>query len=493
MKKPSKFIHSSLIYLSFILGAPHWNVNGQEPFYTPDGYTIETLATPKNMPFGITGLDISQQNDIYVATRLGEVWILENRFAEPGKEQWRRFAEGLTEPTGLLLDDNGSILVAHKPELTRLVDTNKDGVADEFSNLANQWEFHDNYHEYNYGPVKDKDGSYYGVLNLGHGNPKAFSLGAMNSEGGYRGWAYKVSASGEFTPFASGFRSPAGIGMSPQNELFITDNQGDWVPTSKLHLVEQNKFYGHPVSLRDDPRYDITSLRKMTPDDFAEFMQPPVLWIPHIEVANSPGNPEWDISQGKFGPFAGQMFIGDYTQSSLFRAIIEKVNGQYQGAVINFMNGFQSGNIRIKFDHKGQLWVGQTSRGWGTKGEKPHGLQRVVWDGETLPFELHDIKITKHGFDLRFTEPLKSGSVQNDSLSAEQWHYLYSSNYGSDKMDLITVKIKALQLSEDNKTLKLTMPLSAGQVVAIDFSGIESVSGRKPSVSKVYYTVNQVK
>ena len=479
-----------LALISGALGLLSWSVGAQQAPYAPEGYTIKTLETPEGIPFGIAGLDTNEKGDIYVATRLGEVWVLEKAYSEPGKEKWRRFADGLTEPTGLLLDDDGSVVVAHKPELTRLLDTDQDGVADEYINLADNWEFHDNYHEYNFGPVKDHQGNYYGTLNLGHGNPKAFSLGTMDSEGGYRGWAYQVSREGEFKPFASGLRSPAGVGSSPQGEIFYTDNQGDWVPTSKLHIIEQDKFYGHPVSLRDDPNFEIDKIRKMQPEDFAKFMEKPVVWIPHLEVANSPGNPEWDTTEGKFGPFAGQIFIGDQTQSNVFRALIEKVNGQYQGAVINFINGFQSGNIRVKFDPQGQLWIGQTARGWGSTGGKPHGLQKVVWDGTTQPFELLDINITEKGFKLQFTQPV---SPQSITVSAEQWHYYYSGNYGSDKMDLKPVNIQKSALSQDGKTLNIELPLTAGKVVAIDFGALKNATGKSPSVGKVYYTVNTVK
>ena len=37
-------------------------------------------------------------------------------------------------------------------------------------------------------------------------------------------------------------------------------------------------------------------------------------------------------SAGKFGPFAGQFFVADYTLSFVRCAEMEKVNGEYQGA-----------------------------------------------------------------------------------------------------------------------------------------------------------------
>lgn len=452
--------------------------------YHPDGYSIVTIDTPVNTPFHVTGLDSDKQGVVYAATRLGEVWTLKNK-------QWHKFAEGLHEPTGLMVDDNGSILIAQKPELTRLIDTDGDGSADNYQLFASGWDFHDNYHEYNFGPSKDQYGNYFGTLNLSHNNPDAFTLGAMGSAGGYRGFAYRVDKQGVFEPYAWGLRSPAGIGSSPSGEVFITDNQGDWVPTSKLHLLKKGKFYGHPVSLIDVKGFDRQKVAALSLEKLAAMSEKPVVWIPHIEVANSPGNPEWDNSSGKFGPFAGQMFISDQTQSNIFRVLLDKVNGQYQGAVINFMNHFQSGNIRLNFDQAGQLWVGQTADGWGSQGGKPFGLQKVVWDGSN-PFELLDMKLSNKGFKLSFTAALDAKTVTLDSLAAQHWHYHYSGNYGSPKMDLAPIAISKVTLAKDGKSIEVELPLVANKVVQIDFQGLRDRTGRAVSTGKVYYTLNQL-
>lgn len=454
--------------------------------YIPNGYKIETINTPQGELFHATGLDVAADGSIFVATRFGDVWQLKNN-------QWHKFAQGLHEPVGLLCDDDGSIVVGQKPELTRLVDVDGDGKADDYIQVASGWDFHDNYHEYNFAPVKDQQGNYYGTLNLGHNAPNSYQIGAMGSSGGYRGWAYQVNTKGEFVPFAYGLRSPAGIGVSPNNELFYTDNQGDWVETSKLHLLEKDKFYGHPVSLRDKAGFDVAKIEKNKTNYkyFDEMREKPVVWFPHEEVANSPGNPVWDISEGKFGPFKGQMFIGDQTQSNIFRVMLEKVKGKYQGAVINFIDGFQSGNIRVQFDQQGQLWVGQTARGWYSKGGKPFGLQKVTWDG-TTPFELLDINLTKKGFKLNFTKPLESDSVNPASFSVNEWNYEYTSRYGSAKHNEKQLPVKSAKLSADKKSIDIELELTANKVVAISFAGLTATSNEKTSVKTVYYTLNQL-
>lgn len=463
--------------------------------YIPDGYRIETVVLPTDAPFHVTGLDINEAGDVAVATRLGEVWILGAAAAvgEPSASDWRLFAEGLAEPTGLIWDEDGSIVVGQKPELTRLTDTDGDGVANDYTNLTDGWEFHDNYHEYNFGPARTADGAYVGTLNLGHGNPDGYSWGdnrVMVSAGGHRGWAYRVDPDGGLSMFASGLRSPAGVGVSPDGEIFYTDNQGDWVPTSKLHVLQEGRFYGHPASLRDHPDYSIEKIDSMTIEDFAEMSEEPVLWIPHQEVANSPGNPVWDLTGGGFGPFDGQIFICDQTQSNVFRAMLETVNGRRQGAVVNFANGFQSGNIRLAFHPNGDLWVGQTSGGWGSVGEKPFGLQRLVWDKETAPFELHRISMTENGFRLDFTDDLDPASISPEGVSIEAWRYAYSDAYGSDKIDLRRVEALSVESGDTPRSILIDVEARPGTVMAIDFGGLRSASGKRTSSSRAFYTVN---
>jgi hypothetical protein len=94
-------------------------------------------------------------------------------------------------------------------------------------------------------------------------------------------------------------------------------------------------------------------------------------------VANSPGNPAWDTTKGKFGPYAGQMLMGDQTQSNVFRVATEVVNGQMQGSIMPFIDGLESGVMRPLFLADGSLLLGQTGRGWQAKGGYVASLQRV--------------------------------------------------------------------------------------------------------------------
>ena len=44
---------------------------------------------------------------------------------------------------------------------------------------------------------------------------------------------------------AGGLRTPNGLGWGPEGDLFVTDNQGGWLPASKLVHIKQDRFFNH--------------------------------------------------------------------------------------------------------------------------------------------------------------------------------------------------------------------------------------------------------
>src|SRR5215208_3140614 len=134
-------------------------------------------------------------------------------------------------------------------------------------------------------------------------------------------------------------------------------------------------------------------------------LKTPAVWFPHTIMGISTSAILVDSTHGAFGPFAGQLFVGDQGQSKIMRVYMEKVNGVYQGVVFPFREGFQSGVFRQVWGKDGSMYVGQTSRGWGATGRAPYGLQRLVWTGKT-PFEPLKVEARPDGFEVTFTEPV---------------------------------------------------------------------------------------
>lgn len=426
----------------------------------PAGYSIESYYPPKDnygreQLFEALGLALSADNTVVVATRTAGIWRMV-------KGEWRLFAEGTFDSLGLVIEDKKglSIVVGQKAELTRISDTNGDGIADSYETLFDAHAYHGNYHSYLHGPVRGGDGAYYLSINLADGNDgSTYKAGGayMGSAGGLAGWNIRVEPNGKFTPWANGLRSPAGLGASPDGRLWYSDNQGEYMGTSKIFVIEQNKFYGHPSSLVDLPG--------MTPDsaDIAwdkvkTKRTNAIILLPHNRVANSPGNPAWDTTSGKFGAFAGQMLMGDQTQSNLLRIAVQKVDDLEQGSVMPFIDGLESGVMRPLFLADGSLLLGQTGRGWQAKGGHVASLQRIVWDGKTIAPAISQMLATATGFSLQLTQPLNAAITPKQlhtQLRLESWVYRDAPDYGSEELGLQREKVRALRISDDRKTIDI--------------------------------------
>ncbi len=286
----------------------------------PPGYRIETIAPPAGHPLEVEALRFAPDGSLYVSTRRGDIWRVIDR---AGKLRWSRFARGLQEPLGLLVgNDSRTVFVSQRSEITRIVDDDGDGSADRYLNVGDGWGYSGNYAEFTHGLVRDLDGNFFVALNLSHRGPGGVKGSTMTHNAPYRGWVAKITPSGQFVPFASGLRSPCGIGLNAAGEIFVTDNQGDWMPSSALFHIVEGRFYGHPSSLADWPEYRGRNLDDIPDTEFDRLRSPPAVWIPYAELANSPGEPVFDYTRGRFGPFAGQAFIGD--QSRIFWPIMHR-------------------------------------------------------------------------------------------------------------------------------------------------------------------------
>ena len=430
----------------------------------PAGYRIENWDSPKDtfgreQLFEPTAIAVAKDGTIVVGTRTAGIWRWKN-------QTWQLFAEGTYECLGVVIEDDhaDTIVISQKPELTRLRDLNGDGRADRFETVCDDYGFHGNYHEYTHGPVRDAAGNYYFTLNLCHHNNEHASYKAggafMGSMGGFRGWACRVTPNGKFEPFASGLRSPAGLGFDPEGRLLYTENQGEYVGSSKISYLEKDAFYGHPSGLVSLP-----GMKPGSPEIAYEKWQgkihPFAVWFPHNKLANSPGNPAWDLTGGKFGPYQGQMFVGDQTLSKLVRVAPERIGSTDQGTMVLFADKLASGVMRPCFLPDGSLLLGQTGRGWLSNGGKMAALQRITWDPNITAADILSIRTTKIGFTIHFTAPL-AATVTPESLRAsillESWTYTDSMNYGSEENEKWEDRISGLTISDDRKSIDLEIP-----------------------------------
>ena len=459
-------------------------------------YNVTSLPMPEGEVLEVSGLELLPDGKLAVATRRGEIWTA----ASPGDTapKWTRFAAGLHEPLGISFKD-GWLWATQRPEVTRMKDSDGDGKADVFETVAAPWGINGDYHEYAFGARSPKDGSIWNVLCL---------TGSGGSSSLFRGWVMRVSPDGKSEPVASGIRSPGGIGFAPDGEAFYTDNQGPWNGSSSLKHLKGGSFQGNPTGFNSfeaaakrgiatgpvakKPAVPKSGSRIDTERGNVEEFVPPAVVLPHGIVGHSPTGMCFDLT-GKFGPFKGQLFVGEQTFSNVQRVFLDKVNGVYQGAVFHFLSGFGSGNIATLMTPDGVLYTGGSDRGWGAKGGKPFALERAAWSGK-VPFEIHEMRAKPDGFELTFTQPADAKTAADPaSYSASSWTYIYQSSYGSPEVDKSDVKVVSATVAADGKSVVLKLDkLTKGHVHAITAAGVKNADGKGLLHNAGYYTLNEI-
>jgi azurin len=458
-------------------------------------YKIVTVPIPKDIILEVGGLSLTNDDKLGVSTRRGEVWLIDKPYSQ--NPTYKRYAHGLHEPLGLAYKNNGFYL-SQRGELTRLEDKNKDGVADLYKTVYS-WPLSGNYHEYSYGPKFMANGDMLVTLNLGW-------IGYGASLAKWRGWMLKITPEGKMTPIATGLRSPAGYAINPDGDIFYTENQGDWVGSGRMTHLKVGDFAGNPEGLRwtGEPDSPIKNLKfeDIEPDsgltlyEYAKkipALKAPAIWFPHTILGISTSDMIYDTSKGKFGPFEGQIFVGDQGHSKIMRVYMEKVNGVYQGASFGFKEGFSSGILRMIWGSDTSMFVGMTSRGWSSTGKSDYGLQRLQWTGKT-PFEIKTMKALPDGFKLEFTKPINKKMAQDvNSYKLASFTYKYHLTYGSPIIDQQTAMIHKAEVSEDGLSVKLMVHgMRLGYIHQLEIPTLKSAAGELLLHNTGYYTLNEV-
>ena len=209
--------------------APQRNGEEVQPPSESDFYEIVTIEIPEGIVLEVSGIAILPDGRPMVATRRGEVYLLDDAYDPEGRAEFKRIAEGLQEPLGLLVHE-GWTYVGQRGELSRMRDVDGDERIDEIETICDVWRVSGNYHEYLFGPRLGPDGNLWITTNKPFG-------GEPFGKAHWRGFALRITPEGKMLPTCCGLRSPAGLETSPWGDVFYTDNQGEWCGASKLsHL-----------------------------------------------------------------------------------------------------------------------------------------------------------------------------------------------------------------------------------------------------------------
>ncbi|MHA3774049.1 DUF6797 domain-containing protein [Verrucomicrobiota bacterium sgz303538] len=431
-------------------GKQHWtqDVETQGVLGKDEGpFTVDNVTIPTENPYKswirVGGLDFFKDGRMAFSTWSGDVWIGEGINQDLSKIKWHRYATGLFHALGLKIV-NDELYVLGRDQITHLHDLNKDGEADLYENFNNDVQVTPGFHEFAFDLQTDPQGNFY-FSKGGPVNPGGSGWGPLSE---HNGCIFKLSKDGQnLEVFATGVRAPNGLGVGPNGEISIGDNQGTWVPVDYIHFPKKGDFVGVPDLAHRDP----------IPTSY----DPHLCWIPY-DVDNSCGSHVW-VTSDQWGPFKGEMLYLSYGKSSLFKVLKETVQGTIQGGLVKFPLKFETGIMRARFNpNDGQLYVGGL-KGWQTNGAKDGAIHRVRYTGKQVTMQT-GLNVTDKGIRITFTNPVDkatAGDVQNYSI--QQNNYRWTKNYGSPEYKVSNpeekgrddVPVKSVTVSEDGKSVFL--------------------------------------
>ena len=394
-------------------------------------------ARPDDFTPKVGGMDFLSDGSLLISTWEpdGGVYKLSNiRADDPNKIKVDKIASGLAEPLGLKVVDD-RIFIMQKQEMTELIDHNGDGLIDEYRTLADDWGVSANFHEFGFG-LEEQDGFLYAAL------ATAIEPGGASTQPQIkdRGKVIKVNINtGELEFIAHGLRTPNGVGKGYKGELFVSDNEGDWLPSSKInHIQEGVWFGGRSVDFEGTAELEMTH---------------PLVWLPQNEVGNSPSTP----SYLNIGPYKDQMIHGEVTNGGVKRVFVEEVDGKLQGCVFRFIQGLEAGVNRVQWASNDELFIGGigNSGNWQHDGKKWYGIQRLKYNSEPV-FEMLAVRAKSNGLEIEFTQSLKANEGWNpEDYEIKRWWYKPTVEYGGPKMDETVLKAKSANVSADRKKVFL--------------------------------------
>lgn len=466
-----------------------WGTAEREAAY----YAITEIPVPDPHVVEAGCFETLPDGRIAIGTRRGDIFMVEGLSDAHPRPAFHKFAAGFDELLGLSRNpDDGVLYATHATELTRVLDTDGDGRADRFDTVNDSWGF-GHYHEFAMGSKFDSGGNIWITLGLSE---------SYHSKALFRGWALMVTPDGTAVPVCSGLRSPLGVGDNGHGAMIYAESQGPWNGSCSLKHLKPGGFQGHPISFNWYPFAPDMGPAPVVPDSPSRMeverrrvkeLVPYAVVFPYKRMGRSISGFTVDTTGGKFGPFGGQIFIGDYTLSILMRATMEEVNGVWQGACYPFREGLSTGILNCHFTPGGQLLTGGTNRGWPVRGAKSNVLERVDWTGRT-PFELKEINAAHDGFLLTFTLPVDA-SVAADPANyrLNTFTHVYQAGYGSPEVDQTTPRVTAAEVSGDGLAVRLHVDgMVQGHVHDFDIASLRSASGEAPLHRSAYYTLNEI-
>ena len=489
------------------------------------GFAAEQLPLPSSeMPISLAW---GPRGELYTGSLKGRVLRAVDSDADGLEDRYELISDELPAPYGLWASAQGIDALA-KFGLVRLTPPQHESTADnaaagvpyDATVIADGWGCTEDYHDWAVGLERDAAGNYYMALpcQQDQRSPAAAAL---------RGTALKLIPSQStadprryrIETLAAGLRFPMGLALSPQGELFASDNQGNYNPFNELNHLRLGKRYGF-----------INKLENV--DGFAPPFESPAIDLPHPWTRSVNGlcflqTPSEVVAAdpqraAMFGAFEGHLIGCEMNGRSLIRMSLQRVGDTYQGAAYlfsqptlvveeggasdelnaegrgtrlgessDFGGGFE-GPIVCEVSPTGDIYVGNLhDSGWGG-GQNTGSIVRLRPSG-LLPAGIAEMRATPSGFEIDFTRPIDaSRGSQASNYQLRSYQRISTPAYGGDDQDERVETVRRLQLSDDWRRVTLEVDeLRAGFVYELNIGPV-AADGTALFPSQAHYTLRSI-
>lgn len=447
-------------------------------------FAVDTITIPYENRYNAlmftSGFDFLPDGRAVVCTVHGDVWLVSGIDEELTEIKWQRFATGLYQPLGLkiLNRENGrgepAIFVLCRDRIIELRDVNLDGEADVYSTFCDELQITGENHGYAMSLETDSEGNFY-FIKSGSTPPHGGTMLKVDHQ------------TGRLSVFATGYRHANGLGVSPTDLITSADNEGNWIPATRIDAVRKGGFYGHMPTHRR---------ANMIPTSY----DPPMMWLPRA-MDNSAGGQVW-VNSDNWGPLQGAMIHLSFGRCTANVVLPQKTNdGDFQAAAYKLdLPTFLSGSMRGRFrSADNQLYICGLD-GWQTAAVKDGCLHRVRATGQAFCLPV-DFQVQGDQIQLTFSEPLDPASATDpNNWQIEQWNYRWTEEYGSEHYSAANatqtghdkVQVDSIKLSSDKTKVTLNIPTLRPVMQMNIRINLKSAAG-KPVNIDLYNTINELR
>ncbi|MEX0678817.1 MAG: c-type cytochrome [Pirellulales bacterium] len=406
-----------------------------------------------------TGLAWRADGTLVVSSLEGRVWLGHDDDGDGLEDRLVPFSDELAAPYGVATAGD-AIDVINKHALLRLFDDDGDGRAERTELLASGWGHTRDYHDWVMGLPRDAEGNYYVSLGCEQDN-------RSEAAARFRGRVVRLVPRERTTDdprrfslheICAGLRFPQGIALSSERELFVTDQQGHFNPFNELNHVVEGARYGFINSGERKQGFN--------PPFRTAAIEIPHPWTRSVNgicFLETPAAVREKPGRDLFGPFEGHLVGCEYDTRRLVRLSLERVGGEFQGAVYPLSREPSPGEETFEgplvssVAPDGDLYVGNIrDSGWGA-GTNTGSIVRLRRHGD-FPPGIAEVRAASRGFTIDFTTPLdRERAAEAGNYAISSYRRISTPAYGGEDKDRRIEAIRKVAVSDDARRVTIEL------------------------------------